>query len=481
MKEKYLIQTDDGMSLILPAGFTVEDLRFTAEVQLVQEEQAGIVSIRGRQEAKEPFFGRQDHLDARTGVSCTMQIAGAEKITAIYQHKDWWIRPAFPESLAEIPRRTQLLLLKGRENCMAVLAVCGREYRTDLSGLESGICITTASNCSSKNELDDICLSYAWGRDPYQCCEKAVSYVLERTGRTAMLRRNRRYPAVFEKLGWCSWDAFYQKVSAEGIYDKLTELQEKQVPVKWALIDDGWLDADYDRQVLLGLDAARDRFPQGLGQCVRRMKQEFGMEQVGVWHAVMGYWNGLQDKSPAQAALEEGSERLPDGRIVPAAEAGKAFRFYDIWHDHLKNRCGIDFVKVDGQSAISLFHAGRKEYGRASAAVHAGLNASVALHFDNAVINCMGMASEDMWNRPSSAVSRSSDDFVPEVEHGFREHAVQNAFNSLLQGQFYWNDWDMFWSDHVESWQNAVLRAVSGGRSTPATRQAGQIPPVSGR
>ena len=32
MKEKYLVQTDDGMSLILPAGFTVEDLRFTAEV-----------------------------------------------------------------------------------------------------------------------------------------------------------------------------------------------------------------------------------------------------------------------------------------------------------------------------------------------------------------------------------------------------------------------------------------------------------------
>lgn len=477
MKEKYLVQTDDGMRLILPAGFTVEDLRFTAEVQLVQEEQAGIVSIRGRQEAKEPFFGRQDHLDARTGVPCTMQIAGAEKITAIYQHKDWWIRPAFPGSLAEIPRRTQLLLLKGRENCMAVLAVCGREYRTDLSGLESGVCITTASNCSSKNELNDICLSYAWGRDPYQCCEKAVSCVLERTGRTAMLRRNRRYPAVFEKLGWCSWDAFYQKVSAEGIYDKLTELQEKQVPVKWALIDDGWLDADYDRQVLLGLDAARDRFPQGLGQCVRRMKQEFGMEQVGVWHAVMGYWNGLQDRSPAQAALEEGSERLPDGRIVPAADAGKAFRFYDIWHDHLKNRCGIDFVKVDGQSAISLFHAGRKEYGRASAAVHAGLNASVALHFDNAVINCMGMASEDMWNRPSSAVSRSSDDFVPEVEHGFREHAVQNAFNSLLQGQFYWNDWDMFWSDHVESWQNAVLRAVSGG-PVYTSDQAGRTDPA---
>lgn len=463
MREQYWVRTDDNMSLIFPAGFTAEDLRFTAEVQLEQKGQAGVVSIRGRQEPKAPFFGRQEYLDAGKGVSCTVQIVGAERMTAVYQHKDWWIRPAFPGSFAEIPERTQLLLLKGGETYLAVLAVCGREYRTDLSGAEDGICVTTASNCGGRNALDDVCLSYAWGEDPYQCCEKAVLCVLELTGRTAMLRRNRRYPAMFEKLGWCSWDAFYHKVSAQGICDKLAELQEKQVPVKWALIDDGWLDADYDRQVLLGLDAARDKFPQGLGQCVRRMKQEFGMEQVGVWHAVMGYWNGVQDKSQAHTALEEGCERLPDGRIVPAAEAGKAFRFYDVWHEYLRNRCGIDFVKVDGQSAISLFHAGRRAYGRASAAVQTGLNASAALHFDNAVINCMGMASEDMWNRPSSAVSRSSDDFVPEVAHGFREHAVQNAFNSLLQGQFYWNDWDMFWSDHAENWQNAVLRAVSGG------------------
>ena len=52
-----------------------------------------------------------------------------------------------------------------------------------------------------------------------------------------------------------------------------------------------------------------------------------------------------------------------------------------------------------------------------------------------------------IWNRPSSAVT-SADDFVPQVPHGFKEHAVQNSYNSLLQGQFYWGDWDMFFSSH---------------------------------
>ena len=95
MREQYFVRTDDNMSLIFPAGFTAEDLRFTAEVQLEQKGQAGVVSIRGRQEPKAPFFGRQEYLDARTGVSCTVQIVGAERMTAVYQHKDWWIRPAF--------------------------------------------------------------------------------------------------------------------------------------------------------------------------------------------------------------------------------------------------------------------------------------------------------------------------------------------------------------------------------------------------
>lgn len=117
---------------------------------------------------------------------------------------------------------------------------------------------------------------------------------------------------------------------------KMDELADKQIPVRWVLIDDGWLDADYKKQVLKGLDAAADKFPQGLGACVNKLKKEYGISQVGVWHAVMGYWNGLEPGSPAREALQEGSRVLEDGRIVPDAEAGKAFRFYDTWHDYLR-------------------------------------------------------------------------------------------------------------------------------------------------
>jgi len=79
------------------------------------------------------------------------------------------------------------------------------------------------------------------------------------------------------------------------------------------------------------------------------------------------------------------------------------------------------------------------------------------------MINCMGMASESMWSRCDSPVSRCSDDFLPENKAWFTKHVLQCAYNSLLQGQFYWCDWDMWWTDDGQAKKNSLMRAISGG------------------
>ncbi|MBP5273883.1 MAG: hypothetical protein ILO36_02985, partial [Abditibacteriota bacterium] len=45
----------------------------------------------------------------------------------------------------------------------------------------------------------------------------------------------------------------------------------------------------------------------------------------------------------------------------------------------------------------------------------------------------------------------------------FAEHLLQCAFAGLTQGQLYFNDWDMWWTDDSQAVKNSVLRAVSGG------------------
>ena len=433
------------------------------QVEIQERENGYLMFLKGKTRQNEPKFELQADIDAHQGVCARINLPESDEILTVYQHKCWWTRPAFPKNFSGIPANSQMVLLKYQRQYVCLLAVCSEIYRGDLEGTNEGLLVRLSSNCHGLNTVDALAVSITFGENPYACIKMAGKNAVKELGHPEMLRENRKFPAVFEKLGWCSWDAFYHEVNEDGLLQKAKEWKEKQIPVGWALIDDGWLDADLNTQLLVGVDADRKRFPHGLGAAVGHLKREAGISYVGVWHAVMGYWNGLEKDSPADRFFAGTTETLPDGRIIPKTEEGSAFAFYDRWHQYLKSRCGIDFIKVDGQSSISIFYEGRESYGEASGGIQKGLNASAAMHFDNAIINCMGMGAEDVWHRPSSMITRTSDDFVPNVKHGFREHAIQNAYSSLWSGLFYAGDWDMFFSRHPENRQNGILRAISGG------------------
>ena len=56
-------------------------------------------------------------------------------------------------------------------------------------------------------------------------------------------------PPSLDTFGWCTWDAFYFDVSAQGISQGLSSLVTGGAPPQWLVIDDGW-------QVCTGLYAA---------------------------------------------------------------------------------------------------------------------------------------------------------------------------------------------------------------------------------
>jgi hypothetical protein len=68
-----------------------------------------------------------------------------------------------------------------------------------------------------------------------------------------------------------------------------------------------------------------------------------------------------------------------------------------------------------------------------------------------------------MFSRPDTAVSRCSDDFIPESRAWFSKNILQCSYNGLLQGRFYTNDWDMWWTDDSSATKNSLCRAISGG------------------
>ena len=420
------------------------------------------LELRGGLKRDNPRFAYRDTLLSKECLSVTLSVPGEAPYVSIYQHKEWWLRPFFETDLSALPQKSQCLIRRHGDGYEVFLAVSGNQCRADMQGAENGITLTLSSNQSGLEEVSDIALICAAGQNPYSLLEEMVSFALRLCGKSPRLRTDRQYPEIFRKWGWCTWDSMGQNVSEALIFEKMEDFSELGLRVPWVLIDDGWSMADREHQTLSSLEEDPSRFPDGLSGTVRQLKERYGVEHVGVWQAVKGYWNGITPASQACCETASFLTRYPGGETSFRAEPWASFGFWDRWHSYLEKQ-GISFVKVDSQSSWSLMTDGICTYGEGSQALHKGLEASADVHFGGNLINCMGMAPEDMWNRFSASLSRSSDDFTPTVENSFPEHALQNSFNSILQGCFFWGDWDMAWSCHEESRESLLLRALSGG------------------
>lgn len=434
-------------------------------ISFIQDGNLTAFRMEGTLKKNIPSFGCQPALADQKSVCVEMRFPEEYPFLAIYQHKEWWVRPAFGKTCKEIPAKTQLLVRQCKEEngeYEILLAVCGNNCRADLEGTEQGVKVTLSSNLSNQMHVGDLAVVYGRGKEPYQLTEDAVAMALRLTNKRLELRKYKKYPEIFEKTGWCTWDSLGQKVNEKAIFEKMDEFAQLELPVPWVLIDDGWSWADMENMQLRSLDADREKFPWGLEHTIQVLKEKYHVSYVGVWQGIKGYWHGIAEGSEAEHMLAEYLLRYPNGEITMVPKAEKAFGFWNCWHSHLK-KIGVDFIKVDSQSSYSLCSRGVGSYGQASAAIHTGLEASADIHFGGNLINCMGMAPEDVWNRQSAVLSRNSDDFFPRRKGSFQEHALQNCYNSVYHGCFYWEDWDMAWSKHEEGKQNLMLRMVSGG------------------
>lgn len=396
---------------------------------------------------------------------------------AIENHSAFWCRPFWGESLSALPSRVQALLIQNDEKYVYYLPVCDSVFKTLIRGSETGFEFYTYSNCNDvsvcNHQLAFLCME---GEEPLQLMKEAAKAVCSLLENGLKLREEKTIPEVFNYLGWCSWDALQIRVNHEGLLEKARELGEKKVPVHFAIIDDMWADVPSLNEVPNGItfkemvrmmhaskmrsfEGDPKRFPKGMAAAIADMK-EAGIAEVGVWFPTTGYWAGLDPNGIEAQRQKENTVTLGDGQVIVAPDEQKARRYFDSQCESVR-AWGADFVKIDNQG----FH---KRYenvapiGQSARAIQKGIDAATDRHFNGALINCMGMPSECMYNR-TSVVSRCSEDFMPESREWFAKNVLQCAYNGLLQGQFYVNDWDMWWTDDEQAVKNSICRAISGG------------------
>ncbi|MBQ7574349.1 MAG: alpha-galactosidase [Clostridia bacterium] len=443
--------------------------RHNISVSVKEDGIVSLVSING-------FSNSKLNGDFSAGID--IEINNVCEIFSDYSVGIFWAEPYFSQDFCSVPDATQELVYKKNNGKFGVIIpVVSENFKCVLVGKDKNV--VTAKLYSWYEHLCECKgLAFVWaeGEDPYHLLEQCFTVASKALGNRCNTRKNRRYPEIFEYLGWCSWDALQIRVNEKDILRKCDEFTEKNIPVKWVILDDMWGDVrdfygtEYKTREemfnvmhaakLYSKEADIKRFPNGLKTCVSKIKDKG--YKVGMWHPTTGYWMGIDPDGDLYKECKGLLIQTDSGRYIHDYKRDKSYMYYNLIHDFYKE-CDVDFVKIDNQSMMSRLYKGLAPIGKLAREYHDGMEASVGQHFDNNVINCMGMASEDMWSRGVSAISRCSPDFLPESAQWFVKNTIRCAYNSAVCGQLYYCDWDMWWSDDGQAVKNSILKAISGG------------------
>lgn len=367
----------------------------------------------------------------------------------------FWLTPSFTTDIPDFAN-IESLAYKTEDKHIQILPVINNKIKSQIK--KNSIVINT--NVPDKTEICADTFIISCGNNPFEAIETCVSAGRKLSAIKVISREDRKYPEQLEGFGWCTWNAFYKDVTSAKIYEKLEELKSKGITLKWLLVDDGW--QQFADRKLLSFKEDPEKFPEGFKAFVNKVKNDYGVQYIGVWHAFGAYWDGIHKDGEIYKEHKDLLFESPTGWIFPGETEEKAFKFWDIWHSYLSSQ-GIDFVKVDNQTSTSSNFDNVMPGSSAIFIQHSALEKSVFKNFNGAIINCMGCEMENILARPFSAINRNSDDFFPNKEHGFILHINRNAYVAPLHNQFHYLDYDMFWTEHSESTISAVLRAISGG------------------
>ncbi|XAR53893.1 Galactinol--sucrose galactosyltransferase [Bertholletia excelsa] len=444
------------------------------------------------------------------------------RLLCLYRFKVWWMIPRVGNSGSDIPVETQMLLLEAREeptsddfkgsvSYIVFLPILDGKFRSSLQGNsenELEICVESGDPAvAASKSLKAVFVNC--GDNPFDLMSESMK-ILEKYKGTFSVRENKqasdlsvKMPGMLDWFGWCTWDAFYQDVNPQGIKEGLKCLSEGGTPAKFLIIDDGWQDTTNEflkegeprvdgvqfgaRLVSIEENSKFRRAENGtpieaptdLKEFVSDIKSTFGLKYVYVWHALMGYWGGLHPHAPQNkkynpelkfplqspgnlAHLTDLAMDAMGKYGVGVIDPDKIYEFYDDLHKYLVSQ-GVDGVKVDVQNILETVATGLG--GRVSITRHfqQALETSIAANFqDNSIICCMGQNTDSIFNSKRSAITRASDDYYPQNSTTQTLHIAAVTYNSILFGEIFVPDWDMFYSLHDSAEFHAVARAVGG-------------------
>ena len=453
----------------------LQPAKFAPEQRLIIRRYAelDIAALRLENEIELPMLDT----DAVAGISFDLPSAGPGYMTHLFMHEFKSLGPGyffststftkrFPENLDGIDWGNFAICQAGGGRYMVMLPTIAHGASARIAVTEGRAGFVSTGLDSSKVYRSIPLGIIATGRDPYQLVKDAFKAAREASGLAFNLREEKPLPDIFKYFGWCSWNAFGQAVKADDLLAMARDMQERSVPVGYFLIDDGWQSVRDAK--LTGFDANAEKFPGGLAAVASRLKSEFGVKHVGVWHTLQGYWDGIDASAPDFAANPQWFWFGRNRRHCPNPIDEHGRHFMAEWYRRLRS-WGVDFVKVDNQGGFREYFYNMLPQGEAMQKMQANLQ-NAAKDAGLPIINCMEQHPECYYHYYWSRVGRVNTDFFPEGDEPTKENRdiarrhVQDAlYNAFWFQEIVHPDYDMFQTHHSAANCFAALNALSGG------------------
>ncbi|MEP7143748.1 MAG: Sip1-related alpha-galactosidase [Ferruginibacter sp.] len=411
---------------------------------------------------------------------------GYKQGVALWRYKPWnsWTKPMAMEAASKMPGDDVQFYYWQYDDGVygAAVPLSGNGFRTTLGSNGTKWGSKSVSYAANKNIGSIPSMGIAFGKDPFELFERIYRTALESMGKGENLRVKKKFPEPFNYLGWCTWNASDNgnKLNEDLLIKAAKSFYDNQFPIGWMLIDDGWFQ-NKDKQ-LQSYEPNAKQFPNGFKPVIEKLKKQFGVKYMGVWHAFNGLWNGIDPGSDlgkhfAPALFSWTQKESPDKEDAPMKtyqfirpDSDSLNVFYNNWHRYLKQQ-GFDFVKIDNQLVVEKMAVNNYPIFTLSDSMHKSLYRSVNKYFNGAVINCMDMTADAYLNFGSTAVARSEEDYFPyqpgetyNLQRGnAAAHVLQAIYNSIYFGQMVYPDFDLFQSHNPNAVFHAVARAINCG------------------
>ncbi len=414
-------------------------------------------------------------LKPRGAIRYSLVLSNFGRGLAMHRYSLWWTEPVFTSQYRDLPNQNQMLLwrqMRGagykRLGYHLLVPLAGDGMMGELGARHAAFRISFSSGVKGWLPQRVPLFAFGTGRNPYQLARRVYTAGFAAGHMYGRLRWQKTFPTAYRYLGWCSWNTYYQGVTAAKVRASIAWFEQHHIPLGFVLVDDGWLTQTKGRLEAYG--AVKSKFPGGLKALVSQLRQRYHIPYIGVWHAFNGYWRGVDPTSAIGHAhvLLAGPYDLFSPE--PATNAGEAF--YSDWYQRLRAD-GINFLKVDDQASAPIFAGGRLPVFAFGQGQEMNLQRAARTAFPVAaaphraaginLLNCMDMSLENVYNWRNSDVGRNSDDYVPGSPYDSRRHIFDNAYNAYWFSNFAVPDWDMFESAQPDARLQAIARAISGG------------------